>query len=44
MDRFGNLQKVGKSLRLPISVLPIAGILLGVAAAYFSFLPEIVSK
>lgn len=44
MNIFGNLQKVGKSLMLPVSVLPIAGILLGVGAANFSFLPEIVSK
>ena len=41
---FANLQKVGKSLMLPVSVLPVAGILLGVGAANFSFLPEIVSQ
>ncbi len=40
---FAELQKVGKSLMLPVSVLPVAGILLGVGAANFSFLPEIVS-
>ena len=40
---FANLQKVGKSLMLPVSVLPVAGILLGVGAANFSFLPEVVS-
>lgn len=40
---FASLQKVGKALMLPVSVLPIAGILLGVGAAEFSFLPEIVS-
>ena len=40
---FGNLQKVGKSLMLPVSVLPIAGILLGVGAAKFSILPNVVS-
>ena len=28
-NAFANLQKVGKSLMLPVSVLPIAGILLG---------------
>ncbi len=27
---FANLQKVGKALMLPVSVLPVAGILLGV--------------
>ncbi|MCD1124605.1 PTS glucose transporter subunit IIBC [Jinshanibacter sp. LJY008] len=41
---FANLQKVGKALMLPVSVLPIAGILLGVGAADFSWLPTIVSK
>ncbi|MEZ8095614.1 PTS glucose transporter subunit IIBC [Photobacterium swingsii] len=40
---FANLQKVGKALMLPVSVLPVAGILLGVGAANFSWLPEIVS-
>ena len=41
---FANLQKVGKALMLPVSVLPVAGILLGVGAADFSWLPEIVSQ
>lgn len=41
---FANLQKVGKALMLPVSVLPVAGILLGVGAANFSWLPEIVSQ
>ena len=41
---FASLQKVGKSLMLPVSVLPVAGILLGVGAAKFSWMPEIVSK
>ena len=40
---FANLQKVGKALMLPVSVLPVAGILLGVGAANFSFLPEVLS-
>ncbi len=40
---FANLQKVGKALMLPVSVLPVAGILLGVGAANFSFLPDVVS-
>ncbi|WP_028866098.1 PTS glucose transporter subunit IIBC [Psychromonas aquimarina] len=44
MSMFGSLQKVGKSLMLPVSVLPIAGILLGVGAAKFSVLPEVVSQ
>ncbi|TXR52023.1 PTS glucose transporter subunit IIBC [Reinekea thalattae] len=41
---FGQLQKIGKSLMLPVSVLPIAGILLGVGAAKFSWLPSVVSN
>ena len=40
---FGWLQKIGKSLMLPVSVLPAAGILLGVGSARFTWLPEIVS-
>lgn len=35
-NAFANLQKVGKSLMLPVSVLPIAGILLGVGSANFT--------
>ncbi|QCI22215.1 PTS glucose transporter subunit IIBC [Buchnera aphidicola] len=41
---FANLQKVGKSLMLPVSVLPIAGILLGIGSAHFNLLPDIVSQ
>ena len=38
------LQKIGKALMLPVSVLPIAGLLLGVGSAHFTWLPEIVSN
>ncbi|MFZ0790829.1 MAG: PTS transporter subunit EIIC [Chromatiaceae bacterium] len=31
-NTFGGLQKIGKALMLPVSVLPVAGILLGVGA------------
>ena len=41
---FGWLQKIGKSLMLPVSVLPAAGILLGVGSAKFSWLPASVSS
>jgi PTS system glucose-specific IIC component len=41
---FGWLQKIGKSLMLPVSVLPVAGILLGVGAAKFAWLPETMSN
>jgi len=40
---FGVLQKIGKSLMLPVSVLPAAGILLGVGSAKFVWLPAVVS-
>ena len=36
---FGVLQKLGKSLMLPVSVLPVAGILLGVGSAHFGIIP-----
>src|SRR4030095_8352410 len=32
-DAFATLQKIGKSLMLPVSVLPVAGILFGVGGA-----------
>lgn len=41
---FSLLQKIGKSLMLPVSVLPVAGILLGIGAAKFSWMPAIVSQ
>jgi PTS system glucose-specific IIC component len=41
---FGWLQKIGKSLMLPVSVLPVAGILLGVGSAKFALLPATVSN
>ncbi|MGI0116265.1 PTS glucose transporter subunit IIBC [Zooshikella sp. RANM57] len=40
---FAFLQKIGKALMLPVSVLPVAGILLGVGAANFPWLPELLS-
>lgn len=40
---FALLQKIGKALMLPVSVLPVAGILLGVGATKFGFLPPFVS-
>src|SRR3982750_4081726 len=41
---FGWLQKIGKSLMLPVSVLPAAGILLGVGSAKFRIVGDIVSN
>ncbi len=41
---FGWLQKIGKSLMLPVSVLPVAGILLGIGSAKFALLPPVVSN
>jgi len=43
-NAFSVLQKVGKCMMLPVSVLPVAGILLGVGSANFAFLPDVVSK
>jgi PTS system D-glucosamine-specific IIC component len=41
---YGTLQKIGKALMLPVSVLPIAGLLLGVGSANFGWLPAEVSQ
>ncbi|TJZ77496.1 PTS glucose transporter subunit IIBC [Chitiniphilus eburneus] len=41
---FAILQKIGKALMLPVAVLPIAGLLLGIGASNFSFLPAVVSQ
>jgi PTS system glucose-specific IIC component len=40
---FALLQKTGKSLMLPVSVLPVAGLLLGIGSAHFSWLPPLLS-
>src|SRR4051794_18399862 len=40
---FSLLQKIGKCMMLPVSVLPVAGILLGVGSANFTWLPESLS-
>ncbi|HEX6533529.1 MAG TPA: PTS transporter subunit EIIC, partial [Gemmatimonadaceae bacterium] len=41
---FGWLQKIGKALMLPVSVLPAAGLLLGIGSAKFAWLPAVVSN
>ena len=41
---FSVLQKIGKCMMLPVSVLPVAGILLGVGSANLSWLPNILSQ
>jgi PTS system D-glucosamine-specific IIC component len=41
---FGTLQKIGKALMLPVSVLPIAGLLLGIGSANFGWIPSEVSQ
>src|SRR6187200_2483001 len=43
-NAFSMLQKIGKCMMLPVSVLPVAGILLGVGSANFSWLPDILSQ
>jgi glucose PTS system EIICB or EIICBA component len=40
---FAFLQKIGKSLMLPVAVLPVAGLLLGVGAADFHWMPQLLS-
>jgi len=40
---FAMLQKTGKSLMLPVSVLPVAGLLLGIGSAHFTWLPSALS-
>ncbi len=41
---FALLQKIGKSLMLPVSVLPVAGLMLGLGSANFSVVPVIISQ
>jgi PTS system glucose-specific IIC component len=41
---FSVLQKIGKCMMLPVSVLPVAGILLGVGSANFVWLPDAMSQ
>jgi PTS system glucose-specific IIC component len=41
---FALLQKIGKSLMLPVAVLPVAGILLGVGSAGFTWMPDLLSQ
>src|SRR4051794_33020729 len=41
---FSVLQKIGKCMMLPVSVLPVAGILLGVGSANLPWLPSAVSQ
>jgi len=43
-NAFSLLQKIGKCMMLPVSVLPVAGILLGVGSANFSWLPVTLSQ
>jgi PTS system glucose-specific IIC component len=43
VNAFAVLQKIGKSLMMPVAVLPVAGLLLGIGAANFSWIPAIVS-
>ena len=39
-NAFSFLQKIGKCMMVPVSVLPVAGILLGVGSANFTWLPQ----
>ena len=44
MNLFGLLQKIGRALMLPVAILPVAGILLGIGAADFSWMPTLLSQ
>ena len=44
LNLFGSLQKIGKSLMLPVAVLPVAGLLLGIGSAHFGIIPAQVSN
>lgn len=41
---FGILQQIGRSLMLPVSVLPVAGILLGVGSAKFNWMNPLLAR
>ncbi|WMN89544.1 glucose-specific PTS transporter subunit IIBC [Vibrio parahaemolyticus] len=41
---FGQLQKIGRALMLPVAVLPVAGLMLGLGNAGFAFIPDAISK
>jgi len=43
LNPFAFLQKIGKSLMLPVAVLPVAGLLLGIGAANFEWMPPLLS-
>ncbi len=43
LNPFAFLQTIGKSLMLPVAVLPVAGLLLGIGAAEFSWMPALLS-
>ena len=43
-NSFAFLQKIGKSLMLPVAILPAAGILLGVGSADFAIFPDIINE
>src|SRR5262245_40370093 len=43
-NAFSYLRKIGKCMMLPVSVLPAAGILLGVGSANFTWLPDTLSQ
>lgn len=41
---FALLQKIGRSLMLPVAILPAAGILLGIGSANFDIIPDILNN
>jgi PTS system glucose-specific IIC component len=41
---FGMLQQFGKAVMLPVAVLPAAGLLLGIGAADYAIIPQVISQ
>ena len=41
---FGLLQKIGRALMLPVSVLPVAGLLLGLGSGSLPFVPSLLAR
>ena len=41
---FGLLQKIGRSLMLPVSVLPVAGLLMGLGSQTWTWVPPLITR
>ncbi|MDR1044400.1 MAG: PTS glucose transporter subunit IIBC [Candidatus Adiutrix sp.] len=43
-NTFAFLQKIGKSMMLPVAILPVAGLLLGLGSSELSWMPDVVAQ